>query len=208
MFYFGLHNQRFGWWQHLRHAAFLGMHDSVQGSSANVLTGGKVTFGTAGFDLQYDTASFISNPIVSSKQWRENISTENKARQLIFCEQSIKVVFIYGMPFFCVALFGFSIALCVFFMCYYYYYPCLSECHSMTVANLSDDIWVVIHDILGSPRALATTCKQLHALLNLRYVRCRLDGPYAVHRILSMRGTINHLIIQSIDCNGIGLLRW
>lgn len=116
MFYFGLHNQRFGWWQHLRHAAFLGMHDSVQGSSANVLTGGKVTFGTAGFDLQYDTASFISNPIVSSKQWRENISTENKARQLIFCEQSIKVVFIYGMPFFCVALFGFPLP-CVFFLC-------------------------------------------------------------------------------------------
>jgi hypothetical protein len=32
------------------------MHDSVQGSSANVLTGGNVTFGTSGFSLFLDTA--------------------------------------------------------------------------------------------------------------------------------------------------------
>ena len=40
--------------KHLRHAAFLGMHDSVQGSSANVLTGGSVTFGTSGFSVFLD----------------------------------------------------------------------------------------------------------------------------------------------------------
>jgi hypothetical protein len=30
------------------------MHDSVQGSSANVLTGGSVTFGTSGFSVFLD----------------------------------------------------------------------------------------------------------------------------------------------------------
>lgn len=40
--------------KHLRHAAFLGMHDSVQGSSANVLSGGSVNFGTAGFSIHLD----------------------------------------------------------------------------------------------------------------------------------------------------------
>lgn len=40
--------------KHLRHAAFLGMHDSVLGSSANVLTGGSVDFGTSGFGLLLD----------------------------------------------------------------------------------------------------------------------------------------------------------
>ena len=30
------------------------MHDSVQGSSANVLTGGSVSFGTSGFSLFID----------------------------------------------------------------------------------------------------------------------------------------------------------
>lgn len=45
--------------KHLRHASFLGMHDSVQGSSANVLTGGSVVFGTSGFGLLVDTDQLV-----------------------------------------------------------------------------------------------------------------------------------------------------
>lgn len=45
--------------KHLRHAAFLGMNDTMQGSSANVLTGNNVDFGTAGFTLRLDTEAFL-----------------------------------------------------------------------------------------------------------------------------------------------------
>ena len=48
--------------KHLRHAAFLGMHDSVQGSSANVLTGGNVSFGSSGFELLLDCEVFAASP--------------------------------------------------------------------------------------------------------------------------------------------------
>ena len=40
--------------KHLRHASFLGIMDGAQGSSASVLTGGRVNFGTAGFQLHLD----------------------------------------------------------------------------------------------------------------------------------------------------------
>lgn len=40
--------------KHIRHAAFLGTHDTTEGSSASVLTGGRVAFGTAGFDVLLD----------------------------------------------------------------------------------------------------------------------------------------------------------
>lgn len=48
--------------KHLRHAAFLGLHDSVEGSSANVLTGGSVAFGSAGMQLLLDIADPFRRP--------------------------------------------------------------------------------------------------------------------------------------------------
>lgn len=43
--------------KHLRHASFLGVMDGARGSSASVLTGGRVTFGTAGFSMLLDLHS-------------------------------------------------------------------------------------------------------------------------------------------------------
>ena len=37
--------------KHIRHAAFMGQRDNLSGSSANVLTGGPITFGTNGMSL-------------------------------------------------------------------------------------------------------------------------------------------------------------
>ena len=56
-----LHQRQRNDTKHLRHAAFLGMHDSVQGSSANVLTGGRVSFGTSGFELYLDRSIILSS---------------------------------------------------------------------------------------------------------------------------------------------------
>jgi hypothetical protein len=44
------------WWpgsgaKHMRHAAFSGTRDNLSGSSANVLTGGSIAFGTNGMSL-------------------------------------------------------------------------------------------------------------------------------------------------------------
>jgi hypothetical protein len=47
--------------KHLRQAAFLGMWDPVKGSSASVLTGGPVSFGTNGFSLILDNESVIAS---------------------------------------------------------------------------------------------------------------------------------------------------
>ena len=38
---------------------FLGMHDDVHGSSASVLTGGQVDFGTNGFTLLFNAAAML-----------------------------------------------------------------------------------------------------------------------------------------------------
>ena len=46
--------------KHLRQAAFLGMWDPVQGSSASVLTGGPMTFGTNGFSVLLDVNFFMA----------------------------------------------------------------------------------------------------------------------------------------------------
>ena len=48
--------------KHMRHAAFLGMCDGLAGSSANVLTGGPITFGTNGMTLLLDTPSCVTGP--------------------------------------------------------------------------------------------------------------------------------------------------
>ena len=47
--------------KHLRHASFLGMRDSVQGSSANVLTGGTASFGSTGFKLRMDLRGIMQS---------------------------------------------------------------------------------------------------------------------------------------------------
>lgn len=44
--------------KHLRHASFLGMSDNMKGSSANVLTGGPIDFGTNGFTILLDPEPF------------------------------------------------------------------------------------------------------------------------------------------------------
>lgn len=65
--------------KHLRHAAFFGVKDSVHGSSASVLTGGSVSFGTNGFMLllnnergsnrfkrwNLESDTFLPNPIAN-----------------------------------------------------------------------------------------------------------------------------------------------
>ena len=45
--------------KHLRHAAFLGIYDSTHGSSASILTGGRVSFGTSGFSIHMDIDSIL-----------------------------------------------------------------------------------------------------------------------------------------------------
>ena len=44
----------------MRHAAFLGLRDTLTGSSANVLTGGPITFGTNGMTILFDAKEYVS----------------------------------------------------------------------------------------------------------------------------------------------------
>ena len=46
--------------KHVRHAAFTGQRDNLSGSSANVLTGGPITFGTNGMSLLLDIEMLTS----------------------------------------------------------------------------------------------------------------------------------------------------
>lgn len=69
---------------------------------------------------------------------------------------------------------------------------------------LTDDLWILIHDALGSPEALTVACKRFYRLMSLRFIRCRLDGPMAVHRILTMRPRVRHLTVHGINDTGTG----
>jgi hypothetical protein len=46
--------------KHIRHAAFAGQRDNLTGSSANVLTGGSITFGTSGTTLLFDDKQTVA----------------------------------------------------------------------------------------------------------------------------------------------------
>ena len=46
--------------KHVRHAAFTGTKDNLSGSSANVLTGGPITFGTNGMSLLLDIKPLLT----------------------------------------------------------------------------------------------------------------------------------------------------
>ena len=47
--------------KHVRHAAFTGTRDNLSGSSANVLTGGPITFGTNAMSLLLDVTELSTD---------------------------------------------------------------------------------------------------------------------------------------------------